>query len=339
MTEPFPTADSLVPNDDVVEVSGEIVREQTVRARVPVLDIPTEGTVRSPIPVAPEAEPTGDTIKSARPSQPPLEDVVAATEGTVRAPIPTAPISEGTVRAPIPTAPDSLPTVQEQTVRAPIPTAPSPLPATTPVPSPSEDGIPIPHSKIPTAPEEAAGQRRRSQTLRADHIPVIESEALEEIDPEFEFEEELDAELLDDDETVEPVASQSGRRSKTLRSGQLPASQRVEPAAVAGEVMVEAADSTSLEDALGVILTPTGPASVPSLPVAGGRRPRTEPGGFARGFAEPTGPQPVLQAETTGPHPVARRGVQAESGNTLLWVVAGALVLLAMAVVMFVATR
>lgn len=66
------------------------------------------------------------------------------------------------------------------------------------------------------------------------------------------------------------------------------------------------------------------------------RRAGTDPGYMGK---DSTGPQPRGQAETTGPHPVMpmrRRGGESSRDSLVLWVLAGALVVLALGVVMMV---
>lgn len=66
------------------------------------------------------------------------------------------------------------------------------------------------------------------------------------------------------------------------------------------------------------------------------RRTSTDPGYMGK---DSTGPQPRGQAETTGPHPVMpmrRRAGESSRDSLVLWVLAGALVVLALGVVMMV---
>ncbi len=389
MNDPSLTSDSRVPSDDVAQVSGEIVREQTVRAAVPEPSVTVEGTVRAPIPTAPPVLPEVEPVPAGPGTEPSTvagwtpPTSTLASEGTVKTPLPVAPPGARPGRSRVPTAP-ALPPVQEHTVRAPIPTEPPQSFGGGEAGPSSLDGIAVPRSKVPTAPgEQATPSRRRSSTLRASELPVVDPAALEsfvedfeneagmeleagpelELEAELEFDAELepaleveaelepepvlevDAELefepvleVDAELEVEPGAGPSSRRPSTLRTGQVPDVGRADPAAVAGEVLVEPTDSVPLEDGVVAVVRPSGTMEIPTLAAPTTRRKQTDPGRLARGYAEPTGPQPILQAETTGPHPAMRHGLMA-SGNTILWIVAGALVLLAMAVVAFVLTR
>lgn len=153
----------------------------------------------------------------------------------------------------------------------------------------------------------------------------------------------------------------TSRREERVRAG-APMPRRDEPPAVSGEVAIEHGTAKGPEvatsDVRVMTMTSSGPQSVmtssgshpmmtssgshPIMTASGAspvlpRRTSTDPGYLSK---DSTGPQPRRQSETTGPHPVMprmrRRAGESSRDSLVLWVLAGALVVLALGVVMMV---
>lgn len=259
MPRPDPSSDPRVPADDGPQVSGEIVREQTVRAPMP----PGWG-VPPPAP-APVRSPEADTVKTAPPAPP----VAAA--------------------VPPPVAAESL-----------------------------DRAAPVARRRRSSGPDRLADLRRDDPPPVSGEVRVVD------VTPEVP----------------------SRRDRPTVPLGRVPQIRRDDPPPVSGEVKVvpepgavEAPMPHAISDAIPIAFAASGPQ--PILPGVGAYgRPSTDPGMHVYSGREITGPQPRAQAEATGPHPVypGTRKAVAHQGDTVLWIVAGALVLMALALLGFVLT-
>lgn len=208
--------------------------------------------------------------------------------------------------------------VREQTVRAPIPTAPTSetVRAPVPVPPPDEpwdeadaDEQPmVPRSWIPTPVDPLIASRRAEEKARA------QAEAASVPKPR--------------------------RRAPTSRYDESNDVGRDDPAPVAGEVSVSVSEEILLAEPeplrARVQTLRSGEVPILSVPAPVSSTLTTDPGQKVIGYADITGPQPLVQAEVTGPigvtpRPVAHRADA--SRTTLLWLIAGVLVLLAGGVV------
>lgn len=311
------------PNDasasELEHVSGEIVREQTVRAPIPVA--PTVDTVRTSAPTTP----TADTVKTA----PPTSD--APREQTVRAPAPTPPMTSTELE--VEPLAEPVMELEPLEIEAELEVEPEVIevePEVVQTPKrrrrkrkadrgPTRDDPPAVSGDIsvPADEPEGFGSGGRGKTLRVGEVPTITREG-------------------------------SPGRGATLRDGEVPKITREDPPAVSGEVAVDPAARAEppVADAQRVAMTSSGPN--PALNPGAFQRPTTDPGS-ATGptYAEITGPQPVAQAETTGPHSVisgghpATRAVleQEQRDHKILWIFASTLLLLALGVVAFVVAQ
>ncbi|MEM7159461.1 MAG: hypothetical protein AAF799_41870 [Myxococcota bacterium] len=222
--------------------------------------------------------------------------------------------------------------VREQTVRAPIPTAPTNETVRAPMPAPppsdawdeadADEQPMVPRSWIPTPVDPLIASRRAEEKARA------QAEALKKKAEAKQREAEL-------------AAAVPGRRRRTPTSRYDESSDvgRDDPAPVCGEVAV----SVSPDDSATELVPPrarvqtlrSGEVPILSASPPALSNPTTDPGQQVYGYADITGPQPLAQAEVTGPIGVSARPVAARSSSstTLLWLIAGVLVLLAGGVV------
>lgn len=253
---------------------------------------------------------------------------------TVRAPNPllmgSPPVTEGTVRAPVPRPPDTL--------RAPAASTPASQRA-----SAHGEG-----AKEEAQERRASSSGRRIQTMRFG----------EEQEAERERKSERERAAASGEIAAEepPLPEDAGRRPSTLPSGKVPAMGSDRPAVASGEVTVEPESDphVPISGTFGAVATSGSYAAMtqsgaqPVLTPSGQHRvmprPGTDPGTLV---AETTGPQPLYQAETTGPQPrdsgdtigvgsgEGRLGSGASRGNTVLWIVAGVLLVLALGSVGF----
>ncbi|MEX1361648.1 MAG: hypothetical protein AB1Z98_00865 [Nannocystaceae bacterium] len=200
--------------------------------------------------------------------------------------------------------------VREQTVRAPIPTAPAPAVSGETVRAP-----------IPVAPGEELLEAELLELEPVDEVDEVdELEAVELIDAGLEVGRAdppaVSGEVVAPEPEPDPEVAPRLRRSRTLRSGEVPGVVPADPMTSSGAQVM-------------------GPA-------VAWQRPSTDPGSLLpQGLSEITGPQPLSQAETTGPHAAMgpQRGRSHSYSDNVLWIVAGVLVLLAAVVLGFVLTR
>lgn len=331
--------------------SGELVHEQTVRAPIPGPPAACETTVRVPVPTLPQEQ----TVRAFVPSAVPrgaasaleveeLEEVDVEPEVEVE----VEPGMEAIDAKPIDVG--ALVSELEAHARG----------------AKRDIDVPVSRAEQVTVPEAAAkiaellaadkrAPRARGKRPRPDgppprpEPPAVSGEvSVSEPDPGGLF-------------GAAPPRREDRVRTPTPARSSMP--RRDEPPAVSGEVAIDSASAASPEVQAGDIrvmpMTSSGAQPVMtssgSHPIMTGsgahpimtgsgaspvipRRAGTDPGYLGK---DSTGPQPRGQSETTGPHPVVmpmrrRRGESSSRDSLVLWVLAGALVVLALGVVMMV---
>ena len=356
MPDSSPSDDPLQPAEALVPVTGEIVHEQTVRAYVP-MPPPIETTVKAPMPTAPTHE---QTVRAWVPTPPPntpggcrerprvepmvemVEPAVETVETVEPAVEPAVePTVEPTVEMVEPVEPES--DVEEVDLDEVDLDEGEPAVDVRALVTDLID-IPVPRSEQPTVPESAA-KPKPTPTLRRTDPPAVSGEvSVKEAEPTGLF------------DSPPPAAARARLRGDTAPAGP-PAElgpRRADPPSISGEVAVSAAtrDEPEVPRATDVYVMPmtasgaqpvmssAGPqvampmSSSGSIPiVVPPRRASTDPSGMQT-HSEITGPQPHGQGDVTGPQSVLSD--RATRDSVVLWTLAGALVVLALGVVMVV---
>lgn len=326
-----PSRDPLRSVDVLPHAAGEVVHEQTVRAFVPVPPNITETTVRAPMPVAPAQE---QTVRAFVPTPPPIQPTAAELEAAAE------------LETHEPHAPE-LELVDEESELEEVepfddgcaspPAAESSIDVKALV-SELEAGlrdVPVPRSEQPTVPETAARPRREPPPRRPDPPAVVGEVAVVEAEPSDLF-------------GLPPASTAPRSRPERKRPVERPASRRDDPPSVSGEVAVSSSrdePEVAPPTADVVVMPMTGSGQISLMTASGAQPIMTSSGGYPAMPRSSSGSIPVppsrvstdaagipVLTESSGPLPVMTSRGEARD-SVLLWGLAGALVVLAVGVV------